>query len=82
MTGGQVAALLFAILLLFPGACFLYVGIGLMGESHRRVAAGQMLIVGIVILALIGFLGRLPQAPTASRHGSNVLVSGFVGPLA
>jgi hypothetical protein len=56
MTGGQVAALIFAILLLFPGACFLYVGIGLMGESHRRVAAGQMLIVGIVILALIGFL--------------------------
>ena len=39
------------------GACFLYVvGIGLMGESHMRVAAGQMLIVGIVILALIGFL--------------------------
>ena len=56
MTGGQVAALIFALLLLLPGACFLYVGIGLMGESHMRVAADQMLIVGIVILALIGFL--------------------------
>ena len=56
MTGGQVAALIFAILLLFPSGCFLYVGIGLMGDSHMRVAAEQMLIVGIVILALIGFL--------------------------
>jgi hypothetical protein len=56
MTGGQIAALIFALLLLLPGACFLYVGIGLMGESHRRVAAEQMLIVGIVILAPIGFL--------------------------
>jgi membrane protein implicated in regulation of membrane protease activity len=56
MTGGQVAALLVALLLLLPGGCFLYVGIGLMGESHMRVAAEQMLIVGIVILALMGFL--------------------------
>jgi len=56
MTGGQIAALLLAILLLLPGGCFLYVGIGLMGDSHMRVAAEQMLIVGIVILALIGFL--------------------------
>jgi membrane protein implicated in regulation of membrane protease activity len=56
MTGGQIAALIFALLLLLPGACFLYVGIGLMGESHMRLAAEQMLFVGIVILALIGFL--------------------------
>jgi membrane protein implicated in regulation of membrane protease activity len=56
MSGGQIAALLLAILLLLPGGCFLYVGIGLMGDSHMRVAAEQMLIVGIVILALIGFL--------------------------
>jgi membrane protein implicated in regulation of membrane protease activity len=56
MTGGQIAALIFALLLLLPGGCFLYVGIGLMGESHMRVAAEQMLIVGIVILALIGLL--------------------------
>ena len=56
MSGGQIAALIFAILLLLPGGCFLYVGIGLMGDSHMRVAAEQMLIVGIAILALIGFL--------------------------
>ena len=56
MTVGQIAALIFALLLLLPGGCFLYVGIGLMGESHMRVASEQMLIVGIVILALIGFL--------------------------
>ena len=56
MSTGQIAALIFAQLLLLPGGCFLYVGIGLMGESHMRVASEQMLIVGIVILALIGFL--------------------------
>ncbi len=56
MSAGQIAALIFALLLLLPGGCFLYVGIGLMGESHMRVASEQMLIVGIVILALIGFL--------------------------
>jgi membrane protein implicated in regulation of membrane protease activity len=56
MTVGQLAALLLAILLLLPGGCFLYVGIGLMGDSHMRVVAEQMLIAGIVILALIGFL--------------------------
>ena len=56
MSTGQIAALIFALLLLLPGGCFLYVGIGLMGESHMRVASEQMLIVGIVILALIGFL--------------------------
>jgi membrane protein implicated in regulation of membrane protease activity len=56
MTVGRIAALLLAIVLLLPGGCFLYVGIGLMGDSHMRVASEQMLIVGIVILALIGFL--------------------------
>ena len=56
MTGGQIAALIFALLLLVPGGCFLYVGIGLMGNSHMRVAAEQMLTVGIVILTLIAFL--------------------------
>ena len=56
MTVGRIAALILAIVLLLPGGCFLYVGIGLTGDSHMRVAAEQMLIVGIVILALIGFL--------------------------
>ena len=56
MSGGQIAALIFALVLLVPGGCFLYVGIRLTGDSHMRVAAEQMVTVGIVILALIGFL--------------------------
>ena len=56
MTVGRIAALLLAIVLLLPGGCFLYVGIGLTGDSHMRVAAEQMVTVGIVILALIGLL--------------------------
>ena len=56
MSGGQIAALIFALVLLVPGGCFLYVGIRLTGDSHMRVAAEQMVTVGIVILALIGLL--------------------------
>ena len=72
MSGGQIAALLLAILLLLPGGCFLYVGIGLTGDSHMRVAAEQMLIVGIVILAVMGLLfwvafrKRRPPGPNTS----------------
>jgi hypothetical protein len=73
VTGGQIAALIFALLLLLPGACFLYVGIGLMGESHMRVAAGQMLIVGIVILALIGLLFWVAFRKRRRPPGAGVL---------
>ena len=72
MTVGRIAALILAIVLLLPGGCFLYVGIGLTGNSHMRVAAEQMLIVGIVILALIVFLfwvafrRRRPPGPNTS----------------
>jgi Ca2+/H+ antiporter len=59
MSGGQIAALILALVLLVPGGCFLYVGIRLIGDSHMRVAAEQMVTVGIVILALIGFLFRV-----------------------
>jgi hypothetical protein len=71
MTGGQIAALIFALLLLLPGGCFLYVGIGLMGDSHMRVAAEQMLIVGIVILSVMGLLFWLAfrkRPPSGAGH--------------
>jgi hypothetical protein len=56
MTGGQIAALIFALLLLLPGGCFLFFGIGLIGESHMGDTGGVMLTIGIAILALMGFL--------------------------
>ena len=42
MTGGQIAALIFALLLLLPGGCFLFFGFGLMGESHMGDTAAMM----------------------------------------
>jgi hypothetical protein len=56
MTGGQVAALIFALLLLLPGGCFLFFGIGLIGESHMGDVGAMMLLFGIAILALMVFL--------------------------
>lgn len=60
MTGGQVAALIFAILLFFPGGCFLLVG-GVMSDSLA-------VLVGAGILVLVGLLGwvafrRKPRPP-------------------
>ena len=55
MTGGQIAALIFALLLL-PGGCFLFFGFGLMGESHMGDVVAMMLLFGILILGLMAFL--------------------------
>ncbi|MGC2412502.1 MAG: hypothetical protein WA459_07390 [Stellaceae bacterium] len=58
MTGGQTAALVFALLLLLPGGCFLVMGIGFAGDDDRmfREAALVMLPVAAGILVLAGFL--------------------------
>jgi membrane protein implicated in regulation of membrane protease activity len=56
MTGGQIAALIFALLLLLPGGCFLFFGIGMIGESHMGDVGALLLVVGIVILAVMGLL--------------------------
>ena len=56
MTGGQIAALIFALLLLLPGGCFLFLGIGMIGESHMGDVGGLMLVVGIVTLVVMGLL--------------------------
>jgi membrane protein implicated in regulation of membrane protease activity len=55
MTGGQVAALLFAILLLLPGGCFLVVGIGSLTEG-RVSSAVEALQIAVPILAMAGAL--------------------------
>ena len=57
MSGGQIAALIFAILLLLPGGCFLIFGIGLLFDQHSYADMAYILIpVGLGILALAGLL--------------------------
>jgi membrane protein implicated in regulation of membrane protease activity len=56
MTGGQIAALIFAILLLLPGGCFLIFGISLLNDPQASDAAVLVLIVGLAILSVIGLL--------------------------
>ena len=58
MTGGQIAALIIAILLLLPGGCFLIFGIGFASEQQRQFAdlGALMLVVAAVILGLAGLL--------------------------
>jgi len=69
VSGGQVAALIFAILLLLPGGCFLLVGIGFATDSNRQFSDAAPLLLGVAaaILALVGLLFwlafRRPSAP-------------------
>ena len=55
MSGGQVAALFVAILLLLPGGCFLVVGIGSLAEGHASSAVAALQIA-LPILAMAGVL--------------------------
>jgi membrane protein implicated in regulation of membrane protease activity len=54
MTGGQVAALIFALLLLLPGGCFFILGVGFLSESDTDGL--MLLLVGILILSVMGLL--------------------------
>jgi hypothetical protein len=54
MTGGQVAALIFAILLLLPGGCFFILGIGFLSENDTDGV--MLLLVGILLLSVMGLL--------------------------
>jgi hypothetical protein len=57
MTGGQVVALIFAVLLLLPGGCFLLFGIGLSDQyADDREAAVELLLIAAAILSLAGLL--------------------------
>ena len=57
MSGGQIAALVFGVILLIPGGCFTVLGIGFLGDSTAYGMGPPLLIVGLVILAFVGFLG-------------------------
>ena len=56
MTGGQVAALIFAILLLLPGGCFLFVGFALLTDRQLFDLAFVALPIAAAILGVAGFL--------------------------
>ena len=56
MSGGQIAALIFAILLLLPGGCFLFFGVVVATDRQFYDAAFVMLPVAAAILGLAGFL--------------------------
>jgi membrane protein implicated in regulation of membrane protease activity len=57
MTGGQIAALIFAILLLLPGGCFVFFGFVLSDQyADDREAAVKLFLVAAAILALAGLL--------------------------
>jgi membrane protein implicated in regulation of membrane protease activity len=55
VNGGQIAALIFAIILLLPGGCFLWVGIFGMWRNDPGPSL-PLLTVAAVILALVGLL--------------------------
>jgi len=57
MSGGQIAALVFAVILLIPGGCFTVFGIGFLGDATAGGMGVPLLLVGLLILGLAGFLG-------------------------
>jgi O-antigen/teichoic acid export membrane protein len=72
MTGGQIAALIVAILLLLPGGCFVILGFGMMSESADF--GTMLLVVGIVILAVMGLFfwvafRKRPPSPGSNTSG-------------
>ena len=57
MTWGQIAALIFAILLLLPGGCFMIFGVAFALDAAQFADMALLLIpIGLAILALAGVL--------------------------
>jgi hypothetical protein len=62
MSGGQIAALIFAILLLLPGGCFVLFGIvflnglGLSEHPQSDEFDPSLLLIGLGILAVVALL--------------------------
>lgn len=54
MSGGQIAALIFAIILLLPGGCFLFFGIGFAADGDSF--GSMLLLIAAVILGPAGLL--------------------------
>ena len=73
MTGGQIAALIFALLLLLPGGCFVILSISLLNDPHLSDAAPLALVVGIAILGVIGLLFWVAFRRRPPPPGSGVI---------
>ena len=58
MSGGQIAALVVAIILLLPGGCFLIMGVAFLSEHDRiaRDVAPVALIVAAILLSIASLL--------------------------
>ena len=70
MSGGQVAALIFAILLLLPGGCFLIAGVAAAIDSRLGDAAIVALLIAAALLGFSVFLFRfaLRRRPTGQAN--------------
>lgn len=56
MSGGQIAALVFAIILLLPGGCFLLFGIGFATDSSDIPDVAIFFVIAAILLVPAGFL--------------------------
>jgi hypothetical protein len=55
VSGGQIAALICAILLLLPGGCFVFFGI-VLTPGTAVTGPSLLLLIGVAILSLAGWL--------------------------
>ena len=77
MNGGQIAALIFAILLLLPGGCFLLFGITFATDAPGYSGIAYVFLpVAAAILGLAGFLFWLAFRRRPARGGSPDAPSG------
>jgi len=67
MSGGQIAALIFALLLLLPGGCFLVFGIDVATARYRDAAASLLLL--LIAAAILGLAGLLFRRAFRRRPG-------------
>jgi len=70
MSGWQIVSLIFGILLLLPGGCFLFFGIGMTADGGEMSGIGPpLLIIGLLIAAVavlcfwLAFRRRKPPTP-------------------
>ena len=72
MSGGQIAALIFAILLLLPGGCFVIFGVAFAMDTPQFQDVALLLIpIGLAILGLAGFLFWLAFRRRSAEPGES-----------
>jgi membrane protein implicated in regulation of membrane protease activity len=52
MTGGQFASMIFGLILLLPGGCFLFVGWTMLTDTFQAGAGPPLLIIAFLILGV------------------------------